>query len=218
MSVRYAILLLVACGRPPPVAPPSYEELLDDENRIAIAGILLPRMPVDVAPTDPELEEGWERASRALSMPTPRPPAGDSVELETWADEELSEWITRRGQAIGDAQRALERARTGPSPEHSVVASAILGLAYSRFALDLRGIPAPELFADDPDRAIAFREALRSAARPLWQRALDAFGSCSSVAGEQPAHSLDHWREFCDGEIRSAGAMLPDAGDENNER
>jgi hypothetical protein len=214
-----ALVALVACGPPPPIAGPSYLDLADDDDqqRLAIAGIMLPRMPVDVAPDDPELEEGWARASRALSMATPRPPAGDAIEVETWAEEELTEWITSRGRAIGEAQRALEAARVGPSPDHSVVASAILGLAYSRFALDLRGIPAPELYADDVDRAIAFRDALRRAAAPLWQRALDAFGGCSRVAGDQPAHSLDHWREFCDGEIRTASSMLPGAEDDDED-
>jgi hypothetical protein len=204
-------ILFCACGtRPPPVAPPSYEELLDDERRLSIAGIVLPRMPVDVEPDDPELEEGWTRASRALSMGTPAPPAGDAYEVGIWADEELTAWIRRRAEAIGEAQRALERARSG-SADYSVVASAILGLAYSRFALDLHGISVPEIFTSDPERTRAFQTALRNAARPLWQRALDAFGSCASAAYDAPAHSLEPWREFCDEEIRNANAMLPQA-------
>ncbi len=207
-----AVLALSSCGgRPPPVDPPAYEELLGDEDEHAsIAGIVLPRMPLDVEPDDPELEQGWQRASQALSMPTPRPPSGDAEEVELWADEELSGWMQRRAEAIGAAQHALERARMGRR-EVSVVASAVLGLAYSRFALDLRGIPTPVVFAADADRSRAFQDALRSATGPLWQRALDAFGSCASAAGTAPAHSLDQWREFCDGEMESAAAMLPDA-------
>lgn len=205
-----AALALTACGgRPPPIDPPPYEDLLDEDARTSIGGVVLPRMPLDVEPDDPELEEGWRRASLALSMPTPRPPSGDLAEVETWADEELSGWIHRRAEAVGAAQHALDRARMG-RPELSVVASTVLGLAYSRFALDLRGIPTPEVFAADPDRARAFQDALRNATGPLWQRALDAFGSCSSAAGAAPAHSLEQWREFCDSEIESAAAMLPD--------
>ncbi|HEY8431680.1 MAG TPA: hypothetical protein VIL20_25040 [Sandaracinaceae bacterium] len=223
MSPRALTLLAVsiaACAsRPPPVDPPPLDELLaDDETRASIAGIVLPRMPPDVEPDDPDLEEGWRRAAQALSMPTPRPPHGEAWEVEEWADQELASWMRRRAEAVGAAQRALEQARMGRR-EASVVASAILGLAYSRFALDLRGIPTPEVFARDPERARAFQEALRRATAPLWQRALDAFGSCSSTAGAAPAHSLDQWREFCDEEIESAAAMLPDDGrDDEDER
>jgi hypothetical protein len=210
-------ILLGGCGGPPPVAPSSYDDLdLDDERRLSIGGIVLPRMPLDVAPDDPELEVGWDRASQALSMPTPRAPVGEDWEIEAWADEELAGWMTRRAESIGQAQRALENARQGDA-EHSVVASAILGLAYSRFALDLRGIPTPDAFARSEERARAFQEALRGASLRLWQRALDAFGSCSSVASGEPAHSLDQWREFCDVEIRNAQAMLPSEDDEEEE-
>ncbi len=210
--------MVTGCAsQPPPVEPPPLDELIEDDGaRTSIGGIVLPRMPLDVEPDDPDLEEGWRRASLALSMPTPRPPAGEAWEVEEWADQELASWMQRRAEAVGLAQRALEEARMGRR-EASVVASAILGLAYSRFALDLRGIPTPEVFARDPERARLFQEALRRATQPLWQRALDAFGSCSSAAGAAPAHSLDQWREFCDDEIESASAMLPAEHDEDDE-
>jgi hypothetical protein len=202
---------VVACAcagaRPPPVDPPPLDD--DDETRPSIAGIVLPALPVDVEVDDPALEEGWRRASVALSMPTPRPPAGELWEIEAWVDQELREWMHRRAEAVGAAQHALEPARMG-RPELSVVASAILGLAYSRFALDLRGIPTPAVFASNPERARAFQDALHGATGPLWQRALDAFGSCSSAAADAPAHSLSEWREFCDEESASAAAMLPE--------
>lgn len=196
------------------MAPPP----LDDEDeapRPTLAGIVLPALPSDVEVDDRELEEGWNRAERLLSMPTPRPPRGEVWEVEAWATDELSEWIQRRASAIGALQRALEGARMGRA-EVSVVASAILGLAYSRFALDLRGIPVPEVFASDPERARAFQQALENAAGPLWQRAVDAFGSCASTAAEAPAYSLAAWRTFCDREGESAAAMLPDS-DENED-
>ncbi len=205
-----AFLACACASQPPPVDPPPLDELIDDgEARVSIGGIVLPRMPPDVEPDDPDLDEGWRRASQALSMPTPRPPAGEVWEVEEWADQELSAWMRRRAEAVGAAQRALEEARMGRR-EASVVASAILGLAYSRFALDLRGIPTPDVFAGDPERSRAFQEALHRATATLWQRALDAFGSCASAAGAAPAHSLDQWREFCDDEIESASAMLPE--------
>ena len=219
MPRRLAALLLVTfalvtsalgCGgRPPPVAPPPLDDD-DDAPRASIAGIVLPPLPLDVEIDDVAIEEGWRRAELALSMPTPRPPRGELWEVEAWADEELTGWMHRRAEAVGAAQRALETARMG-RPDISVVASAILGLAYSRFALDLRGIPVPEVFASDAERSRAFQAALHGATTPLWQRALDAFGSCASAAAAAPAHSLASWREFCDDEGQSAAAMLPDA-------
>jgi len=209
---RAAALLVVlafGCGaQPPPMAPPPLDD--DDGPRPSIAGIVLPALPLDVEVDDVELEEGWRRTALALSMPTPRPPRGELWEVEAWADEELTGWMHRRAEAVGAAQRALESARMGRA-EVSVVASAILGLAYSRFALDLRGIPVPDVFASDADRSRAFQAALHGATGPLWQRALDAFGSCASAAAAAPAHSLASWREFCDDESRSAAAMLPNA-------
>lgn len=190
------------------MAPPALEEE-DEGERPSIGGIVLPRLPFDVEVDDPQLEEGWERASVALSMPTPRPPHGELWEVEAWADEELVGWMHRRAEAVGAAQRALSSARMGRA-ELSVVASAILGLAYSRFALDLRGIPVPAVFASDAARSRAFQDALHGATGPLWQRALDAFGSCSSAAAAAPAHSLEAWRRFCDDESESASAMLPE--------
>ena len=91
------------------------------------------------------------------------------------------------------------------------------GSPIRAFALDLRGIPTPEAFGESEERARAFQAALENASLPLWQRALDAFGSCSSVAGSEPAHSLDQWREFCDTEIRNAQAMLPSDEDEEDD-
>jgi hypothetical protein len=210
--------MLVSCGgRPPPTAPPALPDDMDEDARLSIAGIELPRMPLDVAPEDEELAPGWALTERALTMPTPRPPDGAAWEVEAWADEELAAWMGRRAEAVAAAQRALEPARAGHA-EHAVVASMLLGLAYSRFALDLRGVAVPDAFAADPVRAEAFRNALTTASGPLWQRALDAYGSCSSTAADEPAHSLDQWRERCDAEGREAEAMLPDPPPRTPER
>ncbi len=181
----------------------------------SIAGIELPRMPVDVTPEDAPLREGWALTEQALTMPAPRPPTGEEWEVETWADDALGDWMARRAEAIAAAQRALEAARQGRA-DHSVVASALLGLAYARFAMDLRGLETPEVWAGDAERAGAYRAAMETAARPLWARALDAFGSCASVANAQPVHSLDQWRERCDREGREAAAMLPDVEEEED--
>lgn len=204
------VVTLLACGggRPPPTPPPALDDESGEEGP-RIAGVALPRLPIDVSPEDAPLAEGWERTARALTMPTPRPPIGEAWEVETWADEELADWMRRRAEAISSAQRALSTAREG-APRYSVVASHLLGLAYTRFAMELRGIPTPVAFAEDEGRTRAFRDALEAAAGPLWLRALDAYGSCSSVAGAQPAHSLDRWREACDREIRVVSRMLPD--------
>jgi len=202
-------LLLTACGggRPPPTPPPELTRP-SDAPEVTIAGIALPRMPEDVTPQSEDLRDGWELAERALTMPAPRPPTGEAWEVEAWATDELADWMRRRGEAVADVQRAFEPARHGDA-EESVVASMLLGLAYARFALDLRGLDTPSVFSDDPARAEEYRTALERAARPLWLRALDAFGSCASVAGEQPAHHLGRWRERCDREAREASAMLP---------
>lgn len=210
-SIALSAALLIACGggRPPPMAPPALDDDEAEAADVTVAGIALPRMPLEVTPESEPLADGWSAAVAAITMPTPVPPVGDDWEVESWADGPFRDWMERRTDAVQDAQRALRAAREGPR-EQSVVASMLLGLVYSRFALDLRGIQVPAVFADDPVRAEAFRNALSTAAHPLWLRALDAFGSCSSVAGGAPAHSLDRWRERCDAEIRFVSEMLPD--------
>lgn len=208
MRTTSLLLLLTACGRPPPVAPPSLHEELSEGRRASIAGIELPRMPIEVNRREPPLRDGWSATARSLTMRAPRPPLGEAWEVEAWADDELADWLGRRGDAIAQAQRALEPARQG-DPEASVVASTLLGLAYARFAMDVRGLDTPRAFADDARRAREYREALETAAQPLWLRALDAFGGCAATASAQPAHHLDRWRERCDDESREASAMLP---------
>jgi len=200
---------LTACGGRPPLTPPPDLEAEQNAEPPRIAGIALPRLPVDVSPEDEELAEGWSLTEQALTMPAPRPPDGEIWEVETWADDALSDWMGRRGAAIAAAQRALDGARHG-RPDQSVVASMLLGLAYARFAMDLRGLDTPPAFLDDSERTAQYRQAIEAAAEPLWLRALDAFGSCGSVAAEQPAHSLSRWRERCDREGREASSMLPD--------
>lgn len=218
-SIALTLPLLLACGggRPPPMAPPPLDDDEAEAAEVTVAGIALPRMPLEVTPETEPLADGWAASVAALTMPTPRPPTGEDWEVESWADGPFRDWMERRTDAVQDAQRALREAREGPR-EQSVVASMLLGLVYSRFALDLRGIEVPAVFAGDSVRAEAFRNALSSAAHPLWLRALDAFGSCSSVAGAAPAHSLDRWRERCDAEIRFVSAMLPDDPPEEAER
>ncbi len=207
---------LIACGgRPPLVQPPDVDAELDAEPP-RIAGIELPRLPVDVSPEDEALAEGWALTERALTMPAPRPPSGEVWEVETWADDALADWMARRGTAIAAAQRALEGARHG-RPDRSVVASTLLGLAYARFAMDLRGLDTPPAFLEDEARTTEYRHALEAAAQPLWLRALDAFGSCGSVAADQPAYSLERWRERCDREGSEASAMLPGAAADDDD-
>ncbi|MCB9596469.1 MAG: hypothetical protein H6719_27345 [Sandaracinaceae bacterium] len=210
-------LFLVACGGSPPrMATLDLPDEEDEDAGPRIAGIELPRFPVDVEPDDSELVEGWALTEQALTMPAPRPPTGEEWEVETWADDALGDWMQRRAAAIAEAQRSLEEARQGRA-DQSVVASLLLGLAYSRFAMDLRGLEVPEVFRDDPERATAYRTAMEAAARPLWERALDAFGSCASVATRAPAHSLDQFRRRCDREGREAAAMLPDRPDADDD-
>lgn len=217
MRSAWLALLMLACGgAAAPVEEPPIDPADLEDDGASIAGIDLPNLPVDVELDDGVLGEGVLRATDALSMPTPRPPVGEAWEVEAWADEELTAWLGRRAEAAAQAQRALEGARAADL-SHSVIASAILGLVYSRFALDLRGIPVPEIFARSPERTRAFREALVTAGAPLWRRALDAFGSCANAAGAAPAYSLAAWRSFCDDEIREIEAIVPRDGEDGED-
>lgn len=202
-----ALALAAGCGgqAPPPEAPPSISP--PDEAGAEIVGIPLPLLPADVDPLEAPIVAGWSAVEATLLMPTPRPPEGDAGTVEAWVEEGLTPWLTRRGGALVEAQHALDIARQGAAGP-SAVASALLGLAYERFALDLRGLPSPEAFARSAEGEAAYRRALERAASPLWRRALDAFGSCASVAAGAPAHSLDRWRRFCDDAVARIDDVL----------
>ncbi|MGE0788487.1 MAG: hypothetical protein AB7S26_22620 [Sandaracinaceae bacterium] len=204
-----ALSLACGAGRPPPTPPPALDDDDGGSERVRIAGIRLPRLPVDVSPDDELLANGWAQTEVALRMPTPSPPEGEAWEVEAWASEELPRWMQRRAEAITTAQHALQTARDG-DPRYSVVASTLLGIAYSRFAMEVRSIPVPGAFAGDEERQRELHDALEHAAYPIWLHAMDAFGSCSRVAADAPAHSLARWREACDREIHEIEALIPD--------
>lgn len=186
-------LLLAACGsapRPAPTPPPA-EDLAPTSS---LGGVPFPAMPPGVTADDPELTDGLAILAGSLAAPAPRPPEAREA-FERWADEVLTPWITARGEALGRASRALEGARQGRS-DRSVVASAALGVAFERFALDVRGLATPPDWA--ADLADALRRALDRLSRPLLLRARDAYGSCASTAAGAPAYSLARWRRWCD--------------------
>lgn len=206
LSLTFALL---ACGGPSPILepPPEPETTADGPS---VAGITLPRLPFGVSLDDEVMAGATARVVAALTMPSPRAPRGEVYEVEAWAEGELADWLRRRAEAVAEAQRALEPVRSGDDEGASVVASALLGLVYARFALDLRGLPVPEVFAADEARREAFHGALVSVAGPLWTRALDAFGSCASLASDVPGYALAPWRRYCDAEAEEAAALLPE--------
>lgn len=210
----WLVSLLFACGggRPPPEPPPSLDP--DDGASFEFAGIELPPLPLDVEEDD--LADGWGPVERALTEPAPRPPVGETWEVDAWADDVLADWIGRRATLLAEAQRALTMLREG-DPEISVVASTLLGLTYSRLALDLRGIPTPASYRDTPELEGAFRSALDRMARPLFRRAVDAYGSCSATAMDGPAYALARWREHCDRELRMLAPMVGSDDDESDD-
>ena len=209
-------LFVMGCGstqRSAPVAPPDPSP---SSEAVEIAGIELPDLPMDVAPDDEVLSSGWDAARASLVMPALSPPLGERWQVEVWVEEAFPSWLRQRALTLAEAQRALEPARQG-DVWHSVVASALLGIVHTRFALDLHGIDVPDAFRSDEERMEAFQLAMRNAARPLWRRAVDAFGSCASAANEAPIHALAAWRQFCDTQLEQAQVFARSAGSETTE-
>jgi hypothetical protein len=203
--VRAALLLLLAVGcggaRPPPVDPPAAEEA----EAFEVAGVDLPPLPYGVEEAD--LEAGLALLESLLLEAPPEPPEG--YRLEAWLAERLPLWVGDRARRLGALLEALEPARQGESEALAAVASALLGVAFERSALDLRGLPRPRGLGETRD---AFDDALARLARPLAQRAIDAYGSCASIAAGAPAYSLSRWRTHCD-EAAEALTAAAGAGD-----
>ncbi|MCZ7686465.1 MAG: hypothetical protein M5U28_50005 [Sandaracinaceae bacterium] len=205
-----AFLTCACASQPPPVDPPPLDDLIDDGTaRVSIGGIVLPRMPPDVgrtirtstrvAPREPGALHADAAAPRGRGLGGGGVGRSGALRLDAAARgggrrRAAPRW---RRRAWAGARRAWWPRRSSASPtraSRSICAAS----------------PRRDVFAGDPDRSRAFQEALHRATATLWQRALDAFGSCASAAGAAPAHSLDQWREFCDDEIESASAMLPE--------
>lgn len=204
----------LACGgaERPPTAPPPALPSPGRAPSTTLAGIALPPFPEGVAADQAPLLSGWLAARQALTRALPHPPPGPLAEVEVWAAETLAPFLSARAQELRKTHRALEPARRG-TREQSVVASAVLGTVYLRAALELRGMPAPQSLARRPADADAYRAALDAAARPLAQRAVDAFGSCASTAARAPVHVLSRWRRHCDDERRLAEAVGAERSD-----
>lgn len=213
------LCVLCACGRPSPTAAPRDHLLdLDAEDPVVIAGIELPPLPEDVDPADEVLAEGWRGAAQLLVASVPTVPE-QSEEASYWVEEEFANWLGSRAQATIQLQRTLEEARQD-EPRYSVVASVLLGLIYSRFALDIRGIETPLEMEHEAVAAHTFREALIRVSQAPLRRAIDAFGSCASVAASAPAYSLARWRAYCDEQIEwleAARTVAPTADEPAND-
>lgn len=130
------------------------------------------------------VHRAWGIAHPPVGMPTP-PLAQELTALdleEYW--EMLGDWIERRTEGIEAARLELEEA-TFTDPRIQVVAAAAVGMMYEDAAHALEElVPGPRVGdeAVDPD---GFRRGVAGRARPLTQRAREAYQRCART-GEMP--------------------------------
>lgn len=199
-AALFFLCLLAACGggAPPPGSATSGAERTEEDDGLELAGITLPALPHGVSASRPPLETGIRLAQESGEIE--RPPLAASAtraEVQAYVAGPLHDWMLERGRGLRDVRAALAEAEDGEEGE-LVVAAAVVGVLYLRFALDLAEMPLPEAVQADAAWRLGMRNALLSAASPLFDGALSAFGACaaSSVGSADP--SLEAWERFCD--------------------
>lgn len=184
------------------------EDEEDEVERVELSFELgperLPELPTDLDPEAPPLRDGLSSARDALSLARPEPePTWDDAAFRRFVAEDYAQWVRARGEALRAARAALSDAERGETGEH-VVASAVIGMMFARFAEAIATMPLPTAIeARDGDR-LRFRDAFLRTAAPLFDRAADAFGSCASASVRADDPSLAGWQRFCDEALQRA--------------
>jgi hypothetical protein len=179
----------------------------EEEERVdrsfALGAERLPELPRDVDPDGDALREGLARAAEALAVGRPALDAGvDLPTFSRWVERDYARWLRERGEALRDARQLLARAERGASGEY-VVASAVIGLLFARFAEAIASVPLPRVIENDAVARLRHRDAFLRTAAPLWDRAADAFGACASATVRAADPSLARWQRFCDERLES---------------
>jgi hypothetical protein len=173
----------------------------DDALTFAVGPEHFPALPEDVTEEGPPLADGLARAAESFSLARPAlDAAADDDALQRWVENDFSAWVRARAEALRIARSALEPAERGEIGEY-VVASAVIGVLYARFAELITTIPPPSGLTDPGDR-LRFRDALLQTAASVWDRAADALGGCAAATVRSGDSSLDRWQRFCDGELQ----------------
>ena len=172
----------------------------DDEEAVAfeLGAITLPPLPATVHETD-EVVANAIRLSRDATLPE-RPVLSDEAtdeETARFMREDFQAWMVTRARAIGAARVALREMERG-EPDEYVLASALVGTLFAMLAREVQETPLPRVIRDSGSQRVLVREALLEAAAPLYRRALDALGACSSTASGAADPTLDPWARYCD--------------------
>ncbi len=172
-----------------------------DELEFELGGERLPRMPHEVDPEGENLKEGLALAALTLEMSRPEPePDLDRPGYQTFVEEDYARWVSSRAEALGRARAAFARAEQGEAGEYAV-ASAVIGLLFARFGEAIARMPIPMAIAEASADRLRFRDAYVRAARPLFERAADAFGACASASARSRDSTLGRWQRFCDEQL-----------------
>jgi hypothetical protein len=174
----------------------------DDEEEsdrpFAIGPDHVPEMPDGVDPEGERLGTGLARAADTLALTLPPPSETlDVPSFQRWVENDYAAWLRARGEALRSARTELAAAEDGEVGEY-VVASAVIGLLFARFAQAIGTITLPRSIAEDDGERLRFRDAFLRTSAPLWDRAADAFGACASATVRSGDASLGEWQRFCD--------------------
>lgn len=177
-----------------------------EDTEIDFAGLSFPPLPRDVELEEGPLAEGLASARRAIALERPTPDASMSSEqMQGWVQGAFATWIRERGALIRETATRLAPDDEDEVGEY-VVVSTLLGALLARFAEDVATMPLPTAVQEDEGSRIRYRDAFLTVARPLWERAMDAFGACASASVRARDPRVRAWGTRCDEEVERAQA------------
>lgn len=177
-----------------------------DRPRFVVEGLTLPEPPASVDPDEPALEPLLRHARELLGRAPPQPEEDlPAAEIGPFIEGRLASWMNATAQGIRSLWEAMQGLATRTLGVH-VVARALAGGTLLALAERLEAMPMPSSIRGDTALTQSIHDALANAARPMRERALQAFGACASTAVGSADPTLDEWRLHCDREAARTSA------------
>lgn len=137
----------------------------------------------------------WVLAEESFEVEAPAVPERVGVaQLQTWADEQLGQWLEVKNERVVAARQELDSAAE-ESHRQRIIAGAVVGLLYEDVARVLLHVPVPEDLESEPEIADVYRSIIAFQARPYVEHARRAYRACALNAAEP--ETMRHWSSFC---------------------
>jgi hypothetical protein len=211
MLVQTSLLVAVVIAGCGGSSPPEPTTTVEPEPRETDGGEVAAEEPVEIRYTTPipvpqpavdrgslsaALQTLWDRVELAVAVRPPEPPVEATAQaIEAWASGPFAQFITRRREAVAQAEAAIAGVRSMSAIERGV-AAALLGYVYEDGAAAIRGAPVPEAIGADPEMLAVYVSTLDEVVAPIALASASAYGLC--VGALRDSAPWGEWAQYCD--------------------